>query len=175
MISDYLKKYSTYYLSRYSVTKKKFEDILKKKITKDFLEKKISKIQFGEYEKQILKTSEYFKKIGFFDEKSMLEVLFYNLVKRGCSRKKIKFKILAAKFDDQISSEFLKKRFSDDQLNKTLLENYIRKSRILEKQKKLNISEKELFDKMLNKLAQEGFDYEDSIKILKKIISDGNI
>ena len=42
MISDYLKKYSTYYLSRYNVTKRKFEDILKKKITKDYLEKKIS-------------------------------------------------------------------------------------------------------------------------------------
>ena len=92
MISDYLKKYSTYYLSRYTVTQKKFEDILKKKITKDFLEKKISKIKFDEYKKQILITVEYFKKIGFFDEKNMLEVLFLNLVKRGYSRKKIMFK-----------------------------------------------------------------------------------
>ena len=35
MISEYLKKYSYYYLTRYSVTKKKFENILKRKISKD--------------------------------------------------------------------------------------------------------------------------------------------
>ena len=32
MISNYLKTYSNYYLSRYTVTKKKFEEILKKKL-----------------------------------------------------------------------------------------------------------------------------------------------
>ena len=48
MICDYLKKYSNYYLSRYNVTKRKFEDILKKKITKDYLEKKISKDKYNQ-------------------------------------------------------------------------------------------------------------------------------
>ena len=42
MISDYLKTYSNYYLSRYTVTKKKFEEILKKKINKDFFQNKIT-------------------------------------------------------------------------------------------------------------------------------------
>ena len=42
MISKYFQNYCHYYLSRYSVTKKKFENILKRKISKDFFQKKIS-------------------------------------------------------------------------------------------------------------------------------------
>ena len=49
MISDYLKKYSYYYLSKYSVTKKKFENILKRKISKDFFQKKISNEKKTQY------------------------------------------------------------------------------------------------------------------------------
>ena len=41
MISDYLKTYSNYYLSRYTVTKKKFEDILKKKKIRTFFKIKL--------------------------------------------------------------------------------------------------------------------------------------
>ena len=51
----------------------------------------------------------------------------------------------------------------DETLNQTLLINYLNKSNIVEKQKKLNISDKQLFDKILSKLAQQGFEYEDSI------------
>ena len=39
---NYIKKYSDFYLSKYSVTKRKFEDILKQKLKKDFFKKKIS-------------------------------------------------------------------------------------------------------------------------------------
>ena len=58
----------------------------------------------------------------------------------------------------------------DQTLNQTLLINYLNKSNIVEKQKKLNISDKQLFDKILSKLSQQGFEYEDSIKILNKIM-----
>ena len=53
MISDHLKKYSTYYLSRYNVTQRKFEDILKKKITKYYLEKKISESNYYNFIKEV--------------------------------------------------------------------------------------------------------------------------
>ena len=58
----------------------------------------------------------------------------------------------------------------DETLNQTLLINYLNKSKIVEKQKKLNISDKQLFDKILSKLVQQGFEYEDSVKILQKIM-----
>ena len=88
MISDYLKKYSTYYLSRYNVTKRKFEDILKKKITKDYLEKKISELDHRKFIQEIFRTLKYFEKIGFFNEERMLEISFDSFVKKGYSKKK---------------------------------------------------------------------------------------
>ena len=42
MISKYFEKYCSFYLSKYWVNKKKFEDILKSKISKDFFQKKIT-------------------------------------------------------------------------------------------------------------------------------------
>ena len=170
MISDYLKKYSTYYLSRYNVTKRKFEDILKKKITKDYLEKKISETDHHELIQEISDALKYYEEIGFFNEERMLEISFDNFVKKGYSQKKIKYKFLSAKFDRDKVNLFLKKKFEDEKLKQTLLINYLNKSKIVEKQKKLNISDKQLFDKILSKLSQQGFEYEDSIKILNKIM-----
>ena len=170
MISDYLKKYSTYYLSRYNVTKRKFEDILKKKITKDYLEKKISESDYHKLIQEIPDALKYFEEIGFFNEERMLEVSFDNFVKKGYSQKKIKYKFLSAKFDRDKANLFLKKKFEDEKPKQTLLINYLNKSKIVEKQKKLNISDKQLFDKILLKLSQQGFEYEDSIKILNKIM-----
>ena len=71
MISDYFKKYSTYYLSRYNVTKKKFENILKRKITKDFFEKKIDSNERLSFLKEIPSVLNYFKKLGFFNEERL--------------------------------------------------------------------------------------------------------
>lgn len=170
MISDYLKKYSTYYLSRYNVTKRKFEDILKKKITKDYLEKKISESDHHELIQEISDVLKYFEEIGFFNEERMLEISFDNFVKKGYSKKKIKYKFLSVKFNRDKVNLFLKKKFKDGTLNQTLLINYLNKSKIVEKQKKLNISDKQLFDKILSKLSQQGFEYEDSINILNKIM-----
>ena len=170
MISDYLKNYSNYYLSRYNVTKRKFEDILKKKITKDYLEKKLSESDHHELIQEISVALKYFEEIGFFNEERMLEISFDNFVKKGYSQKKIKYKFLSAKFDRDKVNLFLKKKFEDEKLKQTLLINYLNKSKILEKQKKLNISDKQLFDKILSKLSQQGFEYEDSIKILNKIM-----
>ena len=170
MISDYLKKYSNYYLSRYNVTKRKFEDILKKKITKDYLEKKISETDQHELIQEISDALKYYEEIGFFNEERMLEISFDNFVKKGYSQKKIKYKFLSAKFNRDKANLFLKKKFEDEKLKQTLLINYLNKSKIVEKQKKLNISDKQLFDKILSKLSQQGFEYEDSIKILNKIM-----
>ena len=100
----------------------------------------------------------------------MLEISFDNFVKKGYSKKKIKYKFLSAKFDRDKVNLFLKKKFEDEKLKQTLLINYLNKSKILEKQKKLNISDKQLFDKILSKLAQQGFEYEDSVKILREIM-----
>ncbi len=173
MISDYLKKYSTYYLSRYSVTKEKFENILKKKITKDFLEKKIDKVECINLENQVDKILEYYDKLGFFNEERLIEITFQNCVDRGYSRQKIKYKIFNCKFRKSLASSYLNLKFSDNELDQVLIKNYLKKTKLVQKQKKLNISEKQLFDKIIKKLANQGFSYEESNKVLKKIILNG--
>ena len=67
--------------------------------------------------------------------------------------------------------KFLTNKFNEENLNELLVRNYLNKSKIIEKQKKLSLTETQLFDKVLSKLIQQGFDYEDSTKILKKVIS----
>ena len=115
MISDYLKKYSTYYLSRYNVTKRKFEDILKK-ITKDYLEK-ISESNHRNLIHEISDALKYFEEIGFFNEERMLEISFDSFVKKKDTPKKIKYKFLSVKFNRDKVNLFLKK-FKDEHLTK---------------------------------------------------------
>ena len=134
------------------------------------LEKKMSESDHHELIQEISEALKYFEEIGFFNEERMLEISFDNFVKKGYSQKKIKYKFLCAKFNRDKDNLFLKKKFEDEKLKQTLLINYLNKSKIIEKQKKLNISDKQLFDKILSKLSQQGFEYEDSIKILNKII-----
>ena len=88
MISDYLKKYSYYYLSKYSVTKKKFENILKRKISKDFFQKKISNEKKTQYLTEVPKAIKYFNKYGCFNELNLLEIKLRNLLSKGYPLKK---------------------------------------------------------------------------------------
>ncbi len=90
MISEYLKKYSYYYLTRYSVTKKKFEDILKRKISKDYFQKKISVEEKNKYVSEIPLTIEYHFKNGCFNEKNLIELKINSLIEKGYSLKKNK-------------------------------------------------------------------------------------
>tara|TARA_Y100000589_G_scaffold316410_1_gene341117 strand:- start:65 stop:592 length:528 start_codon:yes stop_codon:yes gene_type:complete len=175
MISDYLKKYSTYYLTRYSVTKKKFQDILKKKITKDFLEKKLNLDDRINFENQIPQVAKYFEKLGAFNEERLIEITFQSYVKKGYSKQKIKYKMSSCKFREPLASKFLAKMFENHRFAESLVKNYLKRSRIIEKQKKLNISEEQLFDKILKKLANQGFNYEESKKVLNELLSDGKL
>ena len=70
-------------------------------------------------------------------------------------------------------NKFLKTTFLKNELDQILINNYIKKTNLVEKLKKLNIPEQELFDKVLKKLSYQGFEYGDSYKILQKLIVNG--
>ena len=67
MISKYFQKYCSYYLSKYWVTKKKFENILKNKISKDLFQKKITESEKMHYKDEISIVLKYYEDMGFFD------------------------------------------------------------------------------------------------------------
>ncbi len=175
MIPNYFKNYSTYYLSRYNVTKKKFENILKRKITKDFFEKKIDSNERLDFLKEIPSVSNYFKKLGFFNEERLLEITLQNFEKKGYSKKKIKLKIKDLGFDKLLTENYLKVYFSSENLEEKLIKNFLKRSKIIDKQKKLNISDSQLFDNIIIKLSYHGFNYELSRDLLRKIISNEQI
>ena len=70
---NYIKKYSDFYLSKYSVTKRKFEDILKQKLKKDFFKKKISEKDYEMFLEQIKEILDHYNEIGLFNEELIIK------------------------------------------------------------------------------------------------------
>ncbi len=166
MISEYLKKYSYYYLSRYSVTKKKFENILKKKISKDFFQKKITKEKKTEYFIEVPDVIKYFNSIGCFNETNLVEMRLNNLLKKGYSLKKIKTYLIKDLFSEKIIDEKMNELIQNHKLNKELMEIFFH--RIYKSKKNyLHTLSKTEFKKILSKLVIEGFEYEASVNFLK--------
>ena len=89
MVSNYLSNYCAYYLSRYSVSKKKFENILKKKIKKDFFYKKINKIEYDKLSQEIKIVLKKYDKLGIFNEEELIKSKISYFIKKGFSKKKL--------------------------------------------------------------------------------------
>tara|TARA_B100000686_G_C16788524_1_gene976977 strand:+ start:765 stop:1295 length:531 start_codon:yes stop_codon:yes gene_type:complete len=175
MIKDYFKKYCSYYLSKYSVTKKKFENILKKKISRDFMQKKIDEKQYKNLFKEINDVLEHYKKIGFFDEQNLMDIKLEHFIKRGFSPKKMEYELNKNFFDKNLIATKLKKIVETENIIELLIENYLHKTRLLQQMKRDQKSNKECFDKILKKLLQQGFGQYESINFLKNKFSlDGN-
>ena len=170
MISDYLKKYCYYYLSKYSVTKKKFENILKRKITKDFFQKKISNEKKTQYLTEIPEVIKYFNEYGCFNELNLLENKLRNLLSRGYSLKKIKYILNKDFFNEDILKKKINELKKDENLDYQLMEKYLHKFLKKRNLHKDLITNKE-FEKILAKFVNEGFDYQKSISFLKKKIT----
>ncbi len=167
MISEYLKKYSSYYLSRYSVTKKKFENILKRKISKDYFQKKISNLQKEEYIKQIPNVLNYYSEQGCFNEKNLILNKLDNLLRKGHSLKKIEFFLMRDCFDNELLSSTLNNLKKEENLCNDLMEKFFHRIRI-NKKSFLSVINKVDFKKILKKFTNEGFDYNHSVNFLKK-------
>ena len=164
MISEYLKKFSYYYLTRYSVTKKKFEDILKRKISKDYFQKKITSEEKNQYISEIPFILDHHIKNGCFNEKNLIEFKINSLIKRGYSLKKIKITLIKLSFNREILDSKMSHLYSDESLNYDLMENFFNRSKLLIN----NTLKKNDFKKMLSKFINMGFEYNDSLKFLKK-------
>ena len=164
MISEYLKKYSYYYLTRYSVTKKKFENILKRKISKDYFQKKISTEEKNQYISEIPLIIEHQKKNGCFNEKNLITLKINSLIEKGYSLKKIKITLIKLSFKKEILDSSMSDLYSNENLNYDLMENFFNRSKMFIS----NALKKNDFKKILNKFVNMGFEYNKSLDFLKK-------
>jgi len=164
MMSEYLKKYSYYYLTRYSVTKKKFENILKRKISKDYFQKKISTEEKNKYISEIPEIIDHHKKNGCFNEKNLIDLKINSLIEKGYSLKKIKISLIKLCFNKEILDTKMSSLYSNERLNYDLMENFFNRSRIFIN----NAQKKNDFKKILNKFINMGFEYNESLDYLKQ-------
>ena len=128
MISKYFEKYCTFYLSRYWVNKKKFENILKSKISKDFFQKKITIKEKTQYLEEVAGVVMFYDQRGFFDEEKLIDYKIENLKKRGFSVKKIKIFFKKNFFDDQLIFLKIQELNKDIDIEDKLIDKYLSKS-----------------------------------------------
>ena len=164
MISEYLKNYSYYYLTRYSVTKKKFENILKRKISKDYFQKKISNEEKNKYISEIPEIIDHHKKNGCFNEKNLIDLKINSLIEKGYSLKKIKISLIKLCFNKEILDTKMSSLYSNERLNYDLMENFFNRSKIFIN----NARKKNDFKKIHYKFVNMGFEYNKSLDFLKK-------
>ena len=169
--SDYIKNYSDFYLSKYTVTKKKFEDILKQKLKKDFFKKKISAEDYEMFVKQIDGVLDYYNKLGVFNEELIIKNKIQNCLRKGFSLKKVKNYLVKNKFNEKLINTELKSLDSNNSLKESLTNRFIEKKIKLLKYKNSELTNSQIFDKLIKSLVQNGFDYEYSKNILHRYLS----
>ena len=166
MVSKYFEKYCSFYLSKYWVNKKKFENILKLKISKDFFQKKISSDEKSQYLKEIFEVIKFYDTRGFFDEEKLIELKIENLLNKGYSIKKIKLFLKKNFFDERLIIEKIKDLELESDLEEKLIDKYLSKSG-LSKKIKINMDKSDI-EKILKKLLLQGFNYNQIVKYLKE-------
>ena len=166
MVSKYFEKYCSFYLSKYWVNKKKFENILKLKISKDFFQKKISSDEKTKYLKEIFEVIKFYDSRGFFDEEKLIELKIENLINKGYSTKKIKLFLKKNFFDERLIIEKIKNLELESDLEEKLIDKYLSKSG-LSKKIKINMDKSDI-EKILKKLLLQGFNYNQIVRYLKE-------
>jgi len=168
---NYIKKYSDFYLSKYSVTKRKFEDILKQKLKKDFFKKKILAEDYENFINQIDDIIDHYNKIGVFNEELIIKNKIQNYLMKGYSLKKVKSYLVKNKFHEELISKELKSLDSNNSLKESLVKRFIEKKIKLSKYKNSELTNSQIFDKLIRSLVQNGFDYEFSKNILHRYLN----
>ena len=168
---NYIKKYSDFYLSKYSVTKRKFEDILKQKLKKDFFKKKISSEDYEMFVEQIDEIIKHYNKVGVFNEELIIKNKIQYYLRKGYSLKKVKNYLVKNKFNEELITKELKSLNNDSSLKESLVERFIEKKIKLSKYQNSELTNNQIFDKLIKSLVQNGFDYELSKDILHRYLS----
>lgn len=165
-LSNYLEEYSIYYLSKYSISKKKFEYILTRKVMRDFLLGKLSVKQKDESEKIIEKIVKIFVSKKIIKEELLIDNKISYLLSKGSSLKKIKLILFNDKFENFLINKKIKELKLIKDIDFKSLENFCMKKRLGKYNSKWDYTDKKIYEKTLSKLLREGFKYEMCKKFL---------
>lgn len=157
-ISIYLEKYSIFYLSKYSVTERKFEEVLKKKITKDFLSKKLTKDERDHAFEKVSFFVSRFSDMKLINEKIIIKNRIANLMRKGLSIKKIIFTLKSDKFAEKLIKSEMKEVIKDENINLKLINTFSQKKKLGFYDSNWNYQNKKIYNRTLNKLLNNGFD-----------------
>ena len=157
---NYLEEYSIYYLSRYSVSRKKFECVLSRKVLKDFLSGKLCSEQKNESEEIIRQISSKFVSRNIIKEELLIDNKIDYLLNKGTSIKKIENILVRDKFEKFLVNMKIKKLLLDVDLDSRSLDRFCKKKMLGKYNTKWDTKNEKNFTKTLSKLLREGFRYE---------------
>ena len=157
---NYLEEYSIYYLSRYSVSKKKFEYVLSRKVSKDFLSGKLCSKQKSESEEIIKKISSKFVSKNVIKEELIIDNKIAYLLNKGTSIKKIENILIRDKFEKFLINMKINELLIDVDLDSRSLDKFCKKKLLGKYNTRWDTKNEKNFTKTLSKLLREGFRYE---------------
>ena len=159
-ISIYLEKYSIFYLSKYSVTAGKFAEVLKKKITKDFLSKKLTKDERDFALEKVSFFVSKFSDIKLINEDIIIKNRIANLIRKGLSIKKIFFTLKSDRFEEKLIKSEMKEIIKEENIDLKLINTFSKKKKLGCYDNNWNYKNKKVYKRTLNKLLNNGFDIE---------------
>ena len=154
---NYLEKYSIYYLSKYIVTKKKFEDILNRKIQRDVFKKKLNYSHTIESRKIIDKLVKKFIDLDIINEERQIAAKIESLILKGFSIKKIFYTLLKDLFTKELIDKEIEKIKKKENFELILIHNFCVKKKIMSNNNTFQFNDKNEYNKVLRKLIREGF------------------
>ena len=113
---------------------------------------------------------DYYDKIGLFNEELIIKNKIQNYLMKGYSLTKVKSYLVKNKFQEELISKELKSLNSNNSLKETLVIKFIEKKIKLSKYKNGELTNNQIFDKIIKSLVQNGFDYEFSKNILQRYL-----
>ena len=125
---NYLEEYSIYYLSKYSVSRKKFEYVLSRKVSKDFLSGKLCSKQKSESEEIIKKISSKFVSKNIIKEELIIDNKIDYLLNKGTSIKKIENILVRDKFEKFLINMKINELLIDVDLDSKSLDKFCKKN-----------------------------------------------
>ena len=164
---NYLEKYSIFYLSKYIVTEKKFEDVLNRKIQQDLFKRKLNYNDTIKSREIIEKLVKKFINLDIINEERQITVRIESLILKGFSIKKIFYTLLKDLFSKELINKEIEKIKEKENFEFILIHNFCIKKKLISDNNTFQFNDKDEYNKVLRKLIREGF----NVNLCKKFIN----